>query len=102
MLFFLTVILHIMFVAVHGEVGAQENQGIIAIEWTNRLSGDFSFRRQWSYPEGVYRNRFGQLSCDGLCPDEAYALIDSTGKVNPDSIDRFYRIIDTAHQVHSF
>ena len=30
-----------------------------------KLTGDFSFKDNWSYPEGVYWNEFGQLSCEG-------------------------------------
>ena len=42
----------------------------IKIEWTENLEGDFSFKEKWNYPEYVYKNRFGQLSCDGDCPIE--------------------------------
>ena len=32
----------------------------ITIEWVDNLSGDFSFTNNWSYPEGVYKNEYGQ------------------------------------------
>ena len=73
----------------------------ITIEWVDNLSGDFSFTNNWSYPEGVYKNEYGQLSCDGLCPPEIDAMIDSTGRIYEDSLQAFYTIIDTTHQTHS-
>lgn len=73
----------------------------ITIKWVDNLSGDFSFTNNWSYPEGVYKNEYGQLSCDGLCPPEIDAMKDSTGRIYDDSLQAFYKIIDTTHQVHS-
>jgi len=73
----------------------------ITIEWADNLSGDFSFANNWSYPEGVYKNEYGQLSCDGLCPPEIDAMKDSTGRIYEDSLQAFYKIIDTTHQTHS-
>lgn len=40
------------------------NTGEILITWQDSIAGDFSFKED--YPEGVYKNEFGQLSCDGL------------------------------------
>jgi hypothetical protein len=74
----------------------------IPIKWVNNLSGDFSFASNWSYPEGVYKNEYGQLSCDGLCPPEIDAMKDSTGRIYEDSLRAFYKIIDTSHQIHTF
>jgi hypothetical protein len=73
----------------------------IKIQWIVDLQGDFDFRTKWSYPEGVYRNEFGQLSCDGLCPQETESMKDSTGKIYTDSLSRFYQVVDTTHQYHS-
>lgn len=73
----------------------------IRIEWTNNLEGDFSFKEKWSYKEGVYRNRHGQLSCDGICPIEIDRMKDSSGKIYQDSLKAFYTIIDTTHIFHS-
>ncbi len=73
----------------------------ITIKWVDKLSGNFSFTNNWSYPEGVYKNEYGQLSCDGLCPPEIDAMKDSTGRIYEDSLQAFYKIIDTTHQKHS-
>jgi len=73
----------------------------ITIKWVDNLQGDFSFANNWSYPEGVYKNEFGQISCDGLCPDEIEVMKDSTGRIYEDSLHAFYEFIDTTHQMHS-
>jgi hypothetical protein len=73
----------------------------VTIEWVDNLAGDFSFTNNWSYPEGVFKNEYGQLSCDGLCPPEIDAMKDSTGRIYEDSLQAFYKIIDTIHQTHS-
>jgi hypothetical protein len=73
----------------------------VNIKWVTSVKGDFSFVKKWSYPEGVERNEYGQLSCDGFCPQEVYAMIDSTGKIIRDSLAAFYKIVDTSHQLHS-
>lgn len=72
----------------------------IQIQWVEELPGDFSFRTQWDYPEGVYRNEAGQLSCDGICPERIYAMM-KNGRIIADSIAKFYQIVDTTHQFHS-
>ncbi len=46
------------------------NPDEIQVKWVENLSGNFSFKDNWSYPEGVYRNESGQLVCDGICPPE--------------------------------
>lgn len=77
----------------------RDNQ--IHIEWVNDLKGDFDFRTKWSYPEGIYRNQFGQLTCDGMCPEEIKSMMDNDGKINSDSLVRFYQLVDTTHQYHT-
>jgi len=74
---------------------------VIQITWSNSLSGDFSFRQQWRYPEGIYRNQFGQLCCDGLCPDGVSHMRDTTGKIYPEHLQEYYQLIDTTHQFYS-
>lgn len=73
----------------------------IPVKWVDNLPGDFSFANNWSYPEGVYKNEFGQISCDGLCPTEIDVMKDSTGRIYEDSLHAYYEIIDTTHQIHS-
>jgi hypothetical protein len=69
--------------------------------WIDSLSGDFSFTEGWSYAEGVYKNEWNQLSCDGLCASEIYEMIDSTGRIYEDSLQVFYELVDTSHQYHT-
>ena len=73
------------------------NPGEMPLKWVNNLAGDFSFKDSWSYPEGVYRNEFGQLSCDGLCPPEIDKMIDENGKIYENSLELFYNLVDTTH-----
>ncbi|WP_062054775.1 hypothetical protein [Aquimarina longa] len=73
----------------------------IKIKWVNNLEGDFSFKESWSYQEGVYKNQYGQLSCDGICPIEIDLMIDQNGKIYKDSLEAFYKIIDTTHIPYS-
>lgn len=75
--------------------------GEIEISWLDSLTGDFSFTKNWDYPEGVYKNEFGQLSCDGLCPPEIERMKDENGKIYKDSLKAFYQQVDTTHQFHS-
>lgn len=77
------------------------DKGRIKVTWTNKLSGDFSFTNNWSYPEGIYKNKYGQLVCDGFCPDESFSMKDSTGRIFQDSIKAYYQLIDTTHLFHS-
>ena len=73
----------------------------IPIQWSENINGDFSFTNQWSYPEGIYKNRFGQLSCDGICPPEIESMFDENRKIIPDSLERFYQYVDTSHNYHT-
>ncbi|SHJ95348.1 hypothetical protein SAMN04488007_2062 [Maribacter aquivivus] len=78
-----------------------DSNNTINIEWTSELKGDFSFKENWSYKEGVYKNSHGQLSCDGSCPVAIDRMKDNTGKIYKDSLQAFYKIIDTTHVYHS-
>ncbi len=75
--------------------------GEIKITWVDDLTGDYKFKDNWVYQEGVYRNEFGQLSCDGLCPPEIDKMIDDDGKIFKDSLESFYFFIDTTHLYYS-
>jgi hypothetical protein len=77
------------------------DKGRIKIGWVDTVVGDFSFHGTWDYPEGVYKNEFGQLSCDGLCPEGIDAMQDSSGRIYRDSLRAFYRLVDTTHRFHS-
>lgn len=73
----------------------------VKMNWVSGIKGDFSFAKKWRYPEGILLNGYGQLSCDGFCPPESYAMIDSTGKICKDSLTAFYQVVDTSHQFYS-
>ncbi len=92
------VIIGISFKTIKKETDANNK---IKIVWVENLKGDFSFKNKWSYPAGVYKNKFGQLSCDGLCPPEIDRMKDETGKIYKDSLQAFYKIVDTTHIAHS-
>lgn len=82
-------------------ITAQSTGHKIAIQWANHLDGDFSFKEIWSYPEDVYRNEFGQLSCGGFCPPEVYEMKDENGRIRDEQLNAFYQLVDTTHQYHS-
>lgn len=73
----------------------------IPINWVQDINNDFSFKNKWSYPEGVFKNKFGQLSCDsGICHG-IDGMKDVQGKILKDSMNAFYRLVDTTHLKHS-
>lgn len=80
---------------------AQDTGYKITIRWTDHIDGDFSFADNWSYPEGIYPNQFGQVSCDGLCPPETDEMKDENGKIKEEQLTAFYQLVDTTHQYHS-
>lgn len=77
------------------------NRGEILITWRDSIAGDFSFKENWDYPDGVYKNKSGQLVCDGLCPPEIEEMKDENGRIKNDSLQAFYQLVDTTHQFHS-
>lgn len=78
-------------------LNSTENSTPFSIVWKDILQGDFAFAKDWSYPEGIYKNQFGQLSCDGLCPPETDRMKDEDGKIYKDSLTAFYQLVDTTH-----
>ncbi|WP_280647231.1 MULTISPECIES: hypothetical protein [unclassified Dysgonomonas] len=73
----------------------------VRIEWVDNLQGDFSFTERWSYPENVFRNDYGELVCDGICDDVLFSMRDTDGRILPDSIERYYQLLDTTHYYHT-
>lgn len=73
----------------------------IVLEWVSELKGDFSFKDRWNYSEWIFTNEFGQLVCDGLCPDEISGMRDEEGRIYPDMMDQYYQLIDTTHYFYS-
>ncbi len=96
-----TIILTVLGLISCSYTGGNQESTEIKIQWVDNLTGDFSFKDKWSYPEGVFRNEFGQLSCDGLCPPEIDNMKDENGKIFADSLDAFYNLVDTTHFFHS-
>lgn len=74
---------------------------IIPIRWVDGMEGDFSFKDRWSYPEGVFRNEYGQLVCDGFCPAGVEMMYDHNRQILADSLEAYYNMVDTAHYFHS-
>ncbi|NDV96689.1 hypothetical protein D0T84_17470 [Dysgonomonas sp. 521] len=77
-----------------------KNEGI-QVQFVEVLQGDFSFAEEWSYPENVFMNSFGQLVCDGLCDDALYRMIDKDGRIFEDSLSRYYQFLDTTRYYHT-
>lgn len=73
----------------------------IKIKWDDQLKGDFSFRHKGSYDQGIYRNKYGQLSCDFDCPEEVKHMFDKKGRILKDSLEAFYKLVDTSHYYRS-
>ncbi|RYJ37533.1 hypothetical protein NU08_3525 [Flavobacterium anhuiense] len=94
------IIIFLFSISVIGKKEILEN-GEIKINWQKNVSGDFSFTKNWDYPEGVYKNDFGQLSCDGFCLPETDRMKDENGKIYTDSLAKFYQLVDTTHIFHS-
>lgn len=78
------------------------NDNSIKIEWIDGLEEGFDFTEQWEYPEGIYRNDYGQLICDGICPPEIEGFADSNGKIPEDSLSLYYQFVDTTHTYFTF
>ena len=77
------------------------NSDEVYLKWIDNLTGDFSFKDDWSYPENIYRNEFGQLSCDGFCPPETDKMKDENGRIYESALSAFYELVDTTHIYHS-
>ena len=67
----------------------------------NLSGGQFDFQNDWSYPENVFVNQWGQLSCDWMCPPEIDRMKDVNGRIYDDSLTAYYQIIDTTHLPHT-
>lgn len=81
-------------------ISCSEKNGI-KIEWVDDLQGDYSFAKEWSYHDNVFRNTFGQLVCDGLCPEEISGMRDEAGRIYEDSLTKYYQLVDTSHISHT-
>jgi hypothetical protein len=73
----------------------------VKLYWRTLPDSSFAFRKNWEYPEGVYKNEWGQISCDGFCPDGTDAMKDTKGRIFKNSLTAFYKIVDTKHKQQS-
>jgi|ERR1043165_2118732 hypothetical protein len=73
----------------------------IKIQWVDDSKGDFSFRNEWSYEENIFPNSCGQLGCDVFCPEEIDRMQTESGCIIQDSLEAFYKLVDTTHQYHT-
>lgn len=78
-----------------------EKKDYIQIQWVDSLTGDYSFTENWDYNDYIFLNDFGQLVCDGLCPEEIINMRDEQGRIYKDSIGRYYQFVDTTHVYHT-
>lgn len=74
----------------------------VTLNWEDEINEDFSFIEEWDYEEGVFMNKWGQLSCDGFCPHEIDILKDNEGRIYDDSLAKFYSIVDTSHLHYTY
>jgi len=73
----------------------------LKIQWVQEMPGNFNFRYKWSYPENIFRNKYGQLICDGICPSRTDGMRNAKGKIFKDSLKAYYQLIDTSHLYHT-
>jgi hypothetical protein len=81
-----------------GMTGEKElNSKEMSLKWVDHLTGDFSFKDNLSYPENIYRNEFRQLVCYVFCPPEIDEMKDENGRIYEDSLEAYYKLVDTTH-----
>lgn len=73
----------------------------VEVHWKERLIGDFSFTSDWSYEDNVFKNQFGELTCEVDCSERLSAMLDEDGRIFPDSIEAYYSLFDTTHFYHT-
>ena len=73
----------------------------INLEWVDNLPGDYSFAEKWDYNDNIFRNQFGHLVCDGICPEKLENMRDEEGKIYEDSLHKYYQLVDTSHIYHT-
>lgn len=79
----------------------QASYKTVPITWVANLDGDYSFINRWSYNENVFRNNFGELTCDGDCPPGIDSMQDSNGRIYDSLVHAYYTLLDTTHQFHT-
>jgi len=82
----------------------QQQTTEITIHWQEHIEGDFSFTARKVSPTGLVLNAYGQMVCDGICSEESEAMKDEFGRVHPDSLVAYYKLVDTArlhYAIHS-
>lgn len=74
---------------------------IIPISWFNDLKGNFSFAQKWSFAENVGLNDAQQIACINNCSKQIEAMTDRNGLIKSDSLDAYYKIIDSTRHYHT-
>ncbi|MGL4599710.1 MAG: hypothetical protein ACRCYO_19445 [Bacteroidia bacterium] len=92
-----------LFLFGHGLPVNIEKTSPVTIIWTDSLVGNFSFTKNWSYPQGVEKKQDGKAGCadGGFCPQRCYGMLDEHGLVLKDSAAIFYTLLDTTHLTHT-
>ncbi|MBC7425968.1 MAG: hypothetical protein H7321_05485 [Bacteroidia bacterium] len=72
----------------------------VKIKWAQSILGDFSFHNIWSYPESVGVRNDGSIGAldGGVWLPE---MLDSNDHILKDSMESYYKIVDTTHIKHS-
>jgi hypothetical protein len=91
----------VIFLSVKTNAQTTDTMASAGVIWVETVTGDFSFKDRWSYNENVFKDEKGQLFCDGFCSERLDALRDKNGRINPDSVSVYYRLLDTTHFYHS-
>jgi len=73
----------------------------LEIAWFKDLKGDFSFKKKWDFAENVGLNSAQQIVCLSQCSNEVLAMIDKNGLIKVDSIDAYYKIVDSTRKYHT-
>jgi hypothetical protein len=72
----------------------------IPVSWFEELKGDFSFAKKWDYSDGIEINDYQQIIC-WKCAPRAQKMLDKRRKIIADSIEIFYKIIDSTRHYYS-
>lgn len=77
------------------------NVSEITIQWKDTLTGDFSFNSNWSYTEGINKNKSKGFQCVTGCHPRIEKMLNAKGEIMSDSLNAFYSLIDTSHYYHT-
>ena len=70
--------------------------------WKDTVCGNFNFADRWHYDINVFRSQpWGELVCDFICDERLDNMRDSAGRIIPDSMSMYYKLLDTSHIYNS-